>query len=60
MRDVLIAVAVTLVALVAVASFAATVHYSWVVKERLLARLATRMGVPYEARQPWWIRWLNR
>lgn len=39
-----------------VAVFAAGFHWSWVVKERLLARLAARMRVPYVVRMPWHVR----
>lgn len=45
-----------LAAIVTVALFAAAVHCPWSAKERLLARVATWMGVPYEVRPPWWLR----
>ncbi len=60
MTDVLITVAMNLVAALVAVGFAGLIHASWVAKERLLARLAARMGVPYEVRQPWWVRWVNR
>lgn len=51
---------VLVVSLAVAAVFALLIHFSWVVKERLLAWLAARMGVPYETRTPWWIRWVKR
>ncbi len=60
MRDILITIALNLLAVLAIGAFAVFVHFSWVAKERLLARLAARMGVPYEVHHPWWMRWVNR
>jgi hypothetical protein len=57
----LVATAVAVVVwVIAVAVTAILVHFTWLAKERLLVWLAARMGVPYETRQPWWIRWINR
>ncbi len=57
-------VVTTAVALVvwifAVAVTAVLIHYTWLAKERLVRWLAARMGVPYEVRRPWWIRWVKR
>ncbi len=55
--------ATALALVVWVAALAVTVvliHVTWLAKERLLVWLAARMGVSYETRRPWWIRWVNR
>ncbi len=59
MIDALIVVAAFVAVALAAVFFAASVHFTWLAKERLLVRLATRVGVPYEVRQPWWIRWVR-
>jgi hypothetical protein len=57
----LVATAFALVVWVAAVAVATLlIHFTWVAKERLVAWLAARMGVPYETRTPWWIRWVKR
>ncbi len=56
LSEVLMTLAAFTLLAVAVAAFAVAIHWSWVAKERLLTRLAARMGVRYETRKPWWLR----
>ncbi len=57
----LVTTAVALVVWVfAVAATSVLIHVTWLAKERLVRWLAAPMGVPYETRRPWWIRWINR
>jgi hypothetical protein len=58
--DVLVVVSAYVAVALVVMAFAGLVHMSWLAKERLLAWLAARMGVAYEVRQPWWMRWVKR
>lgn len=56
MTEVLSFLAALAVLVLGAAGFGLSIHYTWRAKEWLLQRVAARMGVEYEAREPWWLR----